>query len=97
MFAWSLYGTPETGRVDAIELSAARMFHQARPAAEDYRRAAALPIVAAMDAAMIFSGRPSRDSAPFEASCILEQKIGKRFVVVREAGRGKTDLSLNSS
>ena len=35
--------------------------------------ASALPIVAAMDAAMIFSGRPSRDSAPFEASCILER------------------------
>ena len=36
--------------------------------------ASALPIVAAMDAAMILRGRPSRDSAPFEASCILERK-----------------------
>ena len=33
--------------------------------------ASALPIVAAMDAAMIFRGRPSLDSAPLLASCNL--------------------------
>ena len=49
--------------------------------------ASALPIVAAMDAAMIFSGRPSRDSAPFDASCILESENQSTFVsLLGEAG-----------
>ena len=58
--------------------------------------ASALPIVAAMDAAMTFRGRPSLDSAPLLASCNLGRTLLALLLYTADDVRA-TDLSLNSS